>query len=113
MLPFTRKVINIISAIPPGKVMTYGGIAALAGKPNGARQVSRLLHTMSRKHDLPWHRVINAKGEISLKPSNGYELQKALLESEGVSFSLQSKVDLKTCLWVPDGCFKIFHEVSG
>ncbi len=105
MLPFTRKVINIISAIPPGKVMTYGRIGALAGKPNGARQVSRLLHTMSRKHNLPWHRVINAKGEISLKPSNGYELQKALLESEGVSFSLQSTVDLKTCLWVPDDCF--------
>lgn len=102
MLPFTRKVIRIIKAIPPGKVLTYGRIAALAGKSNGARQVSRFLHSMSQKHDLPWHRVINASGRISLKPSNGYELQKALLESEGVQFSLQSTIDLSIYLWVPD-----------
>lgn len=102
MLPFTQKVINIIKAIPPGKVLTYGRIAALGGKPNGARQVSRFLHSMSAKHDLPWHRVINAKGEISLKKSRGYELQKALLESEGVTFSLTSRVDLKIYLWMPE-----------
>ena len=102
MLPFTRKVVDIIKSIPPGKVLTYGRIAALAGKPGGARQVSRFLHSMSQKHDLPWHRVINAKGEISLRPSRGFELQKALLESEGVVFSLQSKVDLETYLWLPE-----------
>lgn len=102
MLPFTQKVICIIKAIPPGKVLTYGRIAALAGKPGGARQVSRFLHSMSRKYDLPWHRVINAKGEISLQRSRGYELQKALLESEGVEFSLNSRVDLKTYLWLPE-----------
>ncbi len=101
MLPFTRKVIDIIKAIPPGKVLTYGRIAALAGNPGAARQVSRFLHSMSGKYDLPWHRVINARGEISLKKSHGYELQKALLESEGVRFSLRSRVDLSTCLWVP------------
>lgn len=102
LMPFTQKVVEIIRAIPPGKVMTYGRIASCAGKSNGARQVSRFLHAMSAKHDLPWHRVINAQGRISLKPSNGYELQRALLESEGIEFSLSGRVDLQKYLWTPD-----------
>ncbi len=101
VLPFTTDVLTVIKNIPAGKVMTYGRVAASAGKPNGARQVSRLLHSMSRKHNLPWHRVINAKGKISLTPSNGYELQKALLESEGIQFSKLETIDLKTYLWSP------------
>lgn len=101
LLPFTEDVLRIIRDIPPGKVLTYGRVAALAGKPNGARQVSRLLHSMSEKYDLPWHRVINAGGKISLKPSYGFELQKALLESEGVCFSKQETVDLNIYLWSP------------
>lgn len=66
MTPFTRKVILIIQSIPEGSVMTYGGIARAAGSPRAARQVVRILHSMSRKYKLPWHRVINAKGMISL-----------------------------------------------
>ena len=102
LMPFTQKVIKIIKAIPPGKVMTYGRIAYYAGKTNGARQVSRFLHVLSAKHELPWHRVINAQGRISLKPSNGYELQKALLEDEGIVFSLNNTIDLEKYLWIPD-----------
>ncbi len=79
--------------------MTYGRIAVLAGKTNGARQVSRILHSMSGKYDLPWHRVVNAQGKISLKPSYGYELQKALLEAEGIEFSLNGTIDLDLYLW--------------
>ena len=97
---FTQKALNIIYNIPEGKVLTYGLAAALAGEPNGARQISRLLHSMSRKHDLPWHRIINSKGKISLRPSQGYELQKALLESEGVKFSKSDTIDLKVYLWI-------------
>ena len=100
-MPFTKKAVKIIKSIPSGKVSTYGRIAALAGKPGGARQVSRLLHSMSAKHELPWHRVINAQGKISLKPSNAFELQRALLESEGVEFSLKGTVDLDIYLWKP------------
>ncbi|NOX35026.1 MAG: MGMT family protein [Deltaproteobacteria bacterium] len=96
---FTRKAMNIIRNIPEGKVLTYGRAAVLAGKPNGARQISRLLHSMSEKYDLPWHRVINSKGKISLKPSQGYELQKALLESEGIRFSKNDTIDLRLYLW--------------
>ncbi|WP_022663989.1 MGMT family protein [Desulfospira joergensenii] len=98
---FTQRALKVIKAIPEGRVLTYGRTAGLAGKPGGARQVSRLLHSMSRKHDLPWHRVINSQGRISLKPSHGYELQKALLEDEGVEFSLSGRVDLSVYLWEP------------
>ncbi|WP_457552979.1 MGMT family protein [Desulfobacula sp.] len=97
---FTQKALEIIRHIPKGKVLTYGRAAALAGKPNGARQISRLLHSMSNKHDLPWHRIVNAKGKISLKPLQGYELQKALLESEGIKFTQSNTIDLNVYLWI-------------
>jgi methylated-DNA-protein-cysteine methyltransferase-like protein len=99
LTPFTQKALCVIKNIPEGKVLTYGKAAARAGKPSGARQISRLLHSMSSKHDLPWHRIINSKGKISLKPTQGYELQKALLESEGVKFSSNDTIDLKSYLW--------------
>ena len=91
---FTEDVVSIIKKIPSGKVMTYGQIAKCAGSPRGARQVVRILHTMSQKHKLPWHRVINAKGEIGLKSEDGYIDQKMMLEGEGVVFLANSKVDL-------------------
>lgn len=97
---FTQKALELICQIPEGRVLTYGRAAALAGNPNGARQISRLLHSMSRKYDLPWHRIINSKGKISLRPSHGYELQKALLESEGVVFSKTDTIDLTVYLWI-------------
>jgi methylated-DNA-protein-cysteine methyltransferase-like protein len=96
---FTRKVIEIIKSIPEGNVCTYGRIAAMAGQPNGARQVTRIIHSMSRKHDLPWHRVINARGHISLPKFNGYDEQKARLRQEGIEFDANDRVDLATYLW--------------
>ncbi|MGR9048320.1 MGMT family protein [Halobacillus faecis] len=81
MQPFTQRIIQIIHSIPKGRVMSYGQIAACAGNPRAARQVARALHSMSEKHELPWHRVVNAKGEIAVKdPSR----QRQLLEKEGV-----------------------------
>ncbi len=64
--------------------MTYGSIAEAAGNPQGSRQVARLLSSSSKKYHLPWHRVVNSKGKISLKPEQGKELQEALLANEGV-----------------------------
>ncbi len=96
---FTLRVVRIIKSIPPGKVITYGRTAAAAGNPLGARQVSRILHSMSRKHDLPWHRVINARGKISLPQGGGYEIQKALLEREGISLSDGGVIDLEKDGW--------------
>lgn len=94
---FTEKVMEIIKTIPEGKVMTYGQIAQEAGNPRGARQVSWILSSMSRKYKLPWHRVINAKGEISLKGSE----QAELLALEGVEMSLSGRIDLAEYRWEP------------
>jgi methylated-DNA-protein-cysteine methyltransferase-like protein len=79
-------VITIIKSIPCGQVMSYGDIAKIAGNPRAARQVSRILHSMSVKHQLPWHRVINSRYEISIKDLGGANEQKRLLELEGHSF---------------------------
>lgn len=94
---FTERVIRIIQDIPAGYVMTYGQVAATAGSPRGARQVVRILHTMSKKHKLPWHRIINAQGEISFTVKD----QRELLEAEGIDFGLKGKVDLTIYRWFP------------
>lgn len=94
MQPFTQAVIEQIKSIPAGKVMTYGGIAAAAGSPRAARQVVRILHSMSGKYDLPWHRVVNAKGEIALLDDESRFRQRSLLEDEGVEFGLNGRIDL-------------------
>ena len=83
MTEFTQRVLEIIRAIPPGRVKTYGQIAREAGSPRGARQVVRILSAMSAKHQLPWQRVVNAKGEIN-QQEPGRSLQIQLLRSEGV-----------------------------
>lgn len=94
MTPFTKKVVEIIAQIPEGKVMTYGQIAALAGSPRGARQVVRILHSLSKKYRLPWHRVINAKGKIGLTDEESFTLQKMYLLGEGVAVMEDGSVDL-------------------
>ncbi len=101
MTPFTEKVINIIQKIPEGRVATYGQIAALAGSPRAARQVVRILHSMSRKHRLPWHRVINGKGQIVLKNDELYHEQFMSLESEGVKVDTNGRIDLDKFQWKP------------
>lgn len=95
MQPFTERVLEIIKHIPEGKVMTYGQIARVAGSPRAARQVVRVLHSMSRKHRLPWHRVINSKGQIALQDDESYHEQLFSLESEGVKIGLHGTIDLK------------------
>ncbi|WP_211748915.1 MGMT family protein [Paenibacillus sp. Marseille-Q4541] len=94
MQPFTAQVIEIIKSIPEGKVMTYGQVAALAGSPRAARQVVRILHSMSEKHRLPWHRVVNKQGEIALSDEWHRSLQQSLLEEEGVYLNLSKRIDL-------------------
>lgn len=102
MESFTEKVIVIIKKIPNGRVMTYGQIASLAGSPRGARQVVRVLHSMSTKHKLPWHRVINSKGEIAIKDDELFNVQKLLLQSEGVEVKNDSYVSLTRHQYHPD-----------
>jgi methylated-DNA-protein-cysteine methyltransferase-like protein len=98
---FHSAVIDLIRQIPEGMVATYGQIAAMAGNPRGARQVVRVLHSSSDKHDLPWHRVVNRLGHISLPKGSGYEMQKSMLEAEGVEFNRDDRIDMRCFLWSP------------
>lgn len=91
---FYERAKKAIKQIPYGKVATYGQIAFYAGSPRAARQVAWVLHSSSERDNLPWHRVINGKGKISLKPGLGYELQRSLLEAEGITFDEADEVDL-------------------
>ena len=93
------KIIEEILAIPESKVSCYRDIALSAGLPNGARQVVRVLHSSSRKYNLPWHRIVRANGFIALKNGNGAELQAELLRKEGVEVSGEGRVDLLKFGW--------------
>jgi methylated-DNA-protein-cysteine methyltransferase-like protein len=96
---FSENAREIIKQIPHGKVATYGQIAASAGNPRAARQVAWILHSSSKKYNLPWHRVINSKGYISLPRFGGYELQKQLLLNEGIEFKENDLIDLQKYQW--------------
>lgn len=97
---FTDRVRRIIAQIPCGKVSNYGIIARRAGSASGARQVARILHSSSAKYNLPWHRVVNRKGQISLAPGRGFERQKKLLEEENVFLDGNNTIDLQKHLWL-------------
>jgi methylated-DNA-protein-cysteine methyltransferase-like protein len=95
-----ERVYEIVRHIPPGKVATYGQIAHLLGMPRAARTVGWALASMPNGSDVPWQRVINAQGTISLSAQgHGAAIQRALLESEGVAFDERGRVDLAIHGW--------------
>ena len=99
-----HRIYAIVQQIPYGRVATYGQIAELAELPRRARLVGYALFRVAPETTVPWHRVINAKGEISMSPlreGNDY-LQRSLLEAEGVQFNHNGKVNLRQYLWQPD-----------
>jgi methylated-DNA-protein-cysteine methyltransferase-like protein len=83
-----------VQAIPRGRVASYGQVAELAGLPGRARLVGRVLSLLPPKSRVPWHRVVNARGELSLSGESGLE-QRRLLEREGVRFGPSGRVDLR------------------
>lgn len=90
-----KKIWDVVAGIPPGCVLNYGEVARLAGLPGRARMVGKALGFAPNKLELPWHRVVNAKGEISFPPgSQSYRRQRELLEEEGVLFE-NGRIDLK------------------
>jgi|SRR5690554_5044855 len=101
MQEFSQIIITLIKNIPAGKVTTYGRLASYAGQPRSARQVARILHSCSSNHQLPWHRVINSQGRISLTNEQG-RLQRQKLQTEGVIFNLGDTINLRHFLWNPD-----------
>lgn len=96
------KIYDIVRRIPYGQVATYGQVAELAGLIGKPRVVGYALYRVTDQDDIPWHRVINAKGEVSrssLRDGND-ELQQVLLEGEGIVFK-KRKLDLKQYRWRP------------
>lgn len=98
---FYQKVIELIKKVPHGKVTTYGTIATMAGSPRSARIVGGILHAMTEKEDLPWQRIINRDGYLSIKSGliDLKKLQRQLLEEEGVEVSDEFVVDLNRFGW--------------
>ncbi len=94
------RIYAVVRSIPRGKVATYGQVATLAGARGHARQVGYALHGLADGTDVPWHRVINARGKISLRRSGGAEEdQRSRLEAEGVTFDAERTIDLSRFRW--------------
>jgi len=95
---FKQRIWQIVAAIPPGKVTTYGDVALLAGSPRAARQVGGVLSRLPEGSSLPWHRVINRHGTISLQGDRLFR-QRDALEAEGVEVSDGGEIDLEKYRW--------------
>jgi methylated-DNA-protein-cysteine methyltransferase-like protein len=114
---FRDRVFEIIRTIPRGRVMTYGGVAALIPPPSEidwpayarirARWVGYALATCPE--DVPWHRVVNAKGGVSPRIGHGPHLQRILLEEEGVNFDGVQRLDLSAYGWAPSTQWRDAH----
>jgi methylated-DNA-protein-cysteine methyltransferase-like protein len=100
MSSFFEQVYELVRRVPPGKVISYGAIARMLGRPRAARTVGWALHSLPKGSDVPWHRVINSQGHI---PTRGREhsaaLQQALLETEGIEFDERGTVDWDRFGW--------------
>lgn len=97
-----KAIFAVIRRIPRGWVATYGQVAAMAGLPRRARLVGRVLQDLDPVIKIPWHRVVNAKGEVSfsLSRNGGDVLQRRLLEKEGLTFDGKNRLDLERCRWL-------------
>jgi methylated-DNA-protein-cysteine methyltransferase-like protein len=98
---FEARAKAAIRAVPRGKVATYMQIAAVAGNDRAARQVARVLHSSSDRDRLPWHRIINSRGTISLPAGKGFEEQRRLLRRERVAVDRSGRIDLGKYQWEP------------
>lgn len=91
-----QRFYTVLAAVPAGKVITYGQLAAQAGNPKGGRWAGYLLRHLPANSNLPWHRVVNAQGKVSFPEKSEAALRQiALLEDEGIEFSNSNRIDLK------------------
>jgi methylated-DNA-protein-cysteine methyltransferase-like protein len=96
------RIYSVVRRIPRGRVATYGQVAELVGLPGGARQVGYALHALGPASTVPWQRVINARGGVSPRSLPGWEqVQRGVLEAEGVVFGPGGRVDLERHRWMP------------
>jgi methylated-DNA-protein-cysteine methyltransferase-like protein len=97
------RIYAVVSRIPRGRIATYGQIARLAGLPGHARLVGYALSALPERSRVPWHRVVNAKGQISERSDEGPMggIQRLLLESERVRFDARGAIPLERFRWRP------------
>jgi methylated-DNA-protein-cysteine methyltransferase related protein len=100
---FNELVYALVRAIPEGQVLSYGRVALLLGVPNGARAVGwAMANLIHDERNVPWHRVVNAQGRVSIKGSpEGAAEQRARLEAEGIVFDERDALEMKQHLWDP------------
>jgi methylated-DNA-protein-cysteine methyltransferase-like protein len=97
---FTARVWRLVRKVPRGRIVSYGGVAALLGSPRAARGVGGALAALPSDTDVPWWRVVNSSGEISGKAADHRpRIQRMLLEREGVKFSRGGRIDWKVFGW--------------
>lgn len=95
---FFQRVYQLVRQVPAGRVVTYRQIADSLGSPRQARQVGWAMRTCPK--ELPWHRVVNSEGCLSTRPVHaGFNVQRALLEDEGVQFDPDGRIDLSLYGW--------------
>jgi methylated-DNA-protein-cysteine methyltransferase related protein len=94
-----KRILATVRQIPKGKVAAYGEVAFAAGFPRCARQVGAVLSALDPNSRVPWHRVINAKGEVSPRGGDCETDQRARLEAEGVTFNAKGRIDLRRFGW--------------
>jgi methylated-DNA-protein-cysteine methyltransferase related protein len=97
---FTQRVYAMVARVPRGRIVSYGGVAALLGHPRAARGVGRALHALPDGSAVPWWRVVNRNGEISIRGfPHADRLQRTLLEAEGVRFDGRGRADWRRFGW--------------
>lgn len=100
--PAYQAIYSVVRRIPRGRVASYGQVARVAGLANTARQVGYALHALPTGSTVPWHRVLNARGTISLRNHHALT-QRMLLSREGIRFDARGRVDLDRQGWAPRG----------
>ena len=97
---FTARVYALVRRVPRGRAISYGAVAAILGSPRAARGVGSALGALDLESDVPWWRVVNRNGEISIKGEAGLAtLQRTLLEREGVRFDARDRIDWNRFGW--------------
>lgn len=111
MTPFQKRVYGVVSSIPRGRIASYGTVAALMGRPRAARGVGSALCSLEHDTEVPWWRVVNRAGRISTTClDHTAQLQRALLEAEGVEFDEDDAVSWERFGW--DAAVEVLAEVD-
>lgn len=99
-MSFFERVYAVVERIPRGKVLSYGDVARLAGSPRSSRQVGWALHVNPRPGEIPCHRVVFKNGTVSSGFAfGGPQVQRAMLQAEGVEFSEDGAIDMEKFRW--------------